>query len=328
MASRDPRTVHKGSPRLPVKELAATRGWARHFEGWQPAVLALLLAGSTAALAIPRSIAPVDLPEPRLDPGALQHIARVDAELASSADRERLDVDVLKLGTELFAFGVADAKRDDEALATARRDVLDATHRALRVGVAPMLALRAHHLRSFLREMARYDATGEETDKLHEVAGGIIHRLEHNGWVDVTRANHRVLPDATVLAILFKKHWNEVAGVGGEPFDSTLAEARAFYRFLLAHPALSDSAGSPGLFDARSAITGQYRLKKLDELSALDHDYPVQLARGVVYFQLGRFPLAVEAFRRHLEAHPDGAYTFRAQNYLRAALGRSHDEQP
>jgi tetratricopeptide (TPR) repeat protein len=291
-------------------------------------LLALLLAGSTAALAIPRSVAPVDLPEPRLDPGALRHIANADAELAASADRERLDVDVLKLGTQIFAFGVADAKRDDEALATARRDVLDATPRALHVGVAPVLALRAHHLRTFLREMARYDATGEETNTLREVAGGFIHRLEHNGWVDVTRAEHRVLPDATVLAILFKKHWNEVAGVSGAPFDAALPEARAFYRFLLAHPALSDSAGSPSLYDARSAITGQYRLKKIDELSTVDHDYPVQLARGVVYFQLGRFPLAVEAFRRHLEAHPDGAYTFRAQNYLRAALGRSHDEQP
>ena len=326
MASRNPRIVRKGSSRSPVKELAAAQSWSRHLEGWQPALLALLLAGSTAALAIPRSIAPFDIPEPRLDPGALHHIDLVDAELAASADRERLDVDVLKLGTELFAFGVADAKRDDEALATARRDVLDAAHRALRVGTAPMLALRAHHLRTFQREMARYDATGEESDRLHEVAGGIIHRLEHNGWVDVTRAHHRVLPDATVLSILFKKHWNEVVGVSGAPFDSTLAEARAFYRFLIAHPALPDSAGSPGLYDARAAITGQYRLKKLDELSALDHDYPVQLARGVVYYQLGRFPLAVEAFRRHLEARPDGPYTFRAQNYLRAALGRSHDE--
>jgi tetratricopeptide (TPR) repeat protein len=326
MASRNPRRDRPGSARSPVKELAATQGWSRHFEGWQPALLALLLAGSTAALTIPRSITPIDIPEPRLDPGALHHIERIDADLAASADRDRLDVDVLKLGTELFAFGLADARGDDEALATARRDVLDASHRALRVGVAPVLALRAHHLRSFLQEMARYDVTGEESHKLHEVAGGIIHRLEHNGWVDVTRAHHRVLPDATVLAILFKKHWNEVAGVSGPPFDSTLPEARAFYRFLIAHPALPDSAGSPGLLDARSSITGQYRLKKLDELSALDPDYPVQLARGVVYYQLGRFPLAVEAFRRHLEARPDGPYTFRAQNYLRAALGRSHDE--
>ncbi len=326
MASRDPRIVLAGSARAPVKELAATRGWSRHLDGWQPALLALLLAGSTAALAIPRSVAPVDLPEPRLDPGALRSVELADAALADSADRERLDVDVLKLGTELFRYGVADAKRDNEALARARSDVLDASLRALRVGTAPMLALRAHHLRSFLREMARYEATGEESEKLYEVAGGILHRFAHNGWIVGAGARRRVLPDATVLAVLFKKHWNEVVGVHGEPFESTLAESRAFYRFLLAHPALPESAGAPGLVEARTAITGQYRLKKLDELSALDHDYPVQLARGVVYYQLRRYPLAVEAFRRHLEGSPDGAYSLRANNYLRAALGRTHDE--
>jgi hypothetical protein len=34
----------------------------------------------------------------------------------------------------------------------------------------------------------------------------------------------------------------------------------------------------------------------------------------------------VEAFRRHLEIAPDGPYALRAQNYLRAALGRARDE--
>ena len=326
MASRYPQIVLPRAAAKPVKELAETRGWSRHLDGWQPAMLALLLAGSTAALAIPRSVAPIDIPEPRLDPRALQHIAAEDAELAASADRARLDVDVLKLGTVLFEFGVADAARDNEALSLARRDVLDASVRALRVGTEPVLALRAHHLRTFLAEMQRYDATGEESDKLHQVAGGFLHRLRYNRWVDETRARHRVLPDRVVLSVLFKKHWNEVVGVQGAPVESTLAESRAFYRFLIAHPALPESAGSPALFEARAAIVGQYRLKKLQELSALDHDYPVQLARGVVYFQLARYPLAVEAFRRYLEGAPDGPYALRAQNYLRAALGRSRDE--
>jgi hypothetical protein len=326
MASRYPQILLASAAADPVKELARARGWSRHLDGWQPALLALLLAGSTAALAIPRSVAPIDIPEPRLDPRALNHIADDDAKLAASADRVRLDVDVLALGTVLFAYGVADASQDTEALSLARRDVLDASVRALRVGVDPVLALRAHHLRSFLVEMARYDATGEESDKLREVAGGILHRLRHNGWVDETRARHRVLPDRDVLAVLFKKHWNEVAGVHGGPFESTLDESRAFYRFLIAHPAVPESAGSPALREARPVITGQYRLKKLDELAALDHDYPVQLARGVVYFQLGRYPLAVEGFRRYLESAPDGPYALRAQNYLRAALERSRDE--
>jgi len=70
----------------------------------------------------------------------------------------------------------------------------------------------------------------------------------------------------------------------------------------------------------------QYRLKKLDELAAVDPSFPVHLARGVVLYQLQRYPLAVEAFRRHLERAPDGPFTLRAQNYLRAALGRARED--
>ena len=87
-------------------------------------------------------------------------------------------------------------------------------------------------------------------------------------------------------------------------------ESRVFYRFLLLHPLPSP----------------EYRLKKLDELGAVDRSYPVHLARGVVLYQLQRYPLAVEEFRRHLDASPDGPLTLRAQNYLRAALGRARED--
>jgi len=45
-----------------------------------------------------------------------------------------------------------------------------------------------------------------------------------------------------------------------------------------------------------------------------------------VLYQLQRYPLAVEEFRRHLDASPDGPYTLRAQNYLRAALERARED--
>ncbi len=135
-----------------------------------------------------------------------------------------------------------------------------------------------------------------------------------------------MLPDPTVLSVLFKKHWNEVAGVRGAPFDATLAESRAFYRFLLTHPALPESAGAPASTRRAARSPGSTGSRSSTRLAAIDRDYPVQLARGVVYFQLQRYPLAVEAFRRHLEGSPDGPYTLRANNYLRAALGRTHDE--
>jgi tetratricopeptide (TPR) repeat protein len=76
----------------------------------------------------------------------------------------------------------------------------------------------------------------------------------------------------------------------------------------------------------RRAFEDRFRLKKIDELSAVDPTYPKELARGIVLYRLGRYPLAVEAFRQHLERSPDGAFSLRAQNYLRAALGKANDE--
>lgn len=72
----------------------------------------------------------------------------------------------------------------------------------------------------------------------------------------------------------------------------------------------------------RSAYKDQYLLKKLDELGSIDAAYPADLARGIVLYRLGSYPQSVEASRRHLDASPDGPFTLRAQDHLRAALGR------
>jgi TolA-binding protein len=156
--------------------------------------------------------------------------------------------------------------------------------------------------------------------------------------------------DETALAALFKKRWSAVVGLQRGPFELTLDEERALFGFLLAHPATAQrsaqeegastarpraqrQAGVPGAgapaaamraADARRAEE-RYRLKKIDELAAIDPLYPRHLARGVVLYRLGEYLQAVEAFRSHLDEHPDGPHTLRARNYLRAALGRVVD---
>jgi hypothetical protein len=330
-------------PRTPVKIRARERvGLARHLEGWQPAALAIFLAGSTALLAVPRPVDPIDLPEPRIDLRALERAAREDEELAAGADRERLDVDVLELGTAIFAYGEADAAGDDVALGRERRRVLDAAQRAAKVGAPALLALRAHHLRSFLREIRGWEQRGEESVKLGQVAGGFTRMVRRNGWVTALGAGERprLLMDRAVLAASFKKHWNEITGLSGELFALSIDESRVFYRFLLQHPIRSQEGVTSAILqiggrgpqaaasalEAERSLMGQYRLKKLGELAAEDPSFPVHLARGVVLYQLQRYPLAVEAFRRHLEVAPDGPLTLRAQNYLRAALVRAREE--
>jgi len=299
------------------------RGIGRHFEGWQPAALSILLAGSTALIAVPRPVEPVDLPEPRVDMRAIGRTIEHDLELARRAERERLDVDVLELGTALFAYGEAEAAGDELRLMRERRRVIDAAARAAQVGEEPVLALRAHHQRTFIRELHHWAATGEVSERLQKVGGRAAEMIEQNGWIE----KKRLVIDDAMLAVMFKKRFREVTALSAAAFAPTLEEERLFYRALLRRP------GSPRLSstsrmskEANRVITLQYRLKKVEELSNLDPSYPLELAKGVLLYRLGRYPQAVESFRRHLEASPDGPGTLRAQNYLRAALEQAREE--
>jgi hypothetical protein len=299
---------------------------SRHLEGWQPGLLAIFVAGVPALLAVPRPVAPLELPEPFLEPRALAEVARQDEALASQAEHDRLDADVRALGSALRSYSLADASDDAAAVAVERRNVADAAKLAAKQGDAALAKLRAYHLRSFLRELRRWEATGEESTELRELGGPFLSRARKNGWTH----GRRLLLDEAVRAALFKKRWIELAMVRGPLLDLVNVERRALERFLLLHPPEDPGASTNDPRDKTGAqrapeIAEQYRLKKIDELRALDPAYPADLARGVVFFRLHRFPQAVEALRKHLEDHPDGPYAVRAENYLRAALGGAMD---
>ena len=298
---------------------------ARLFDGWQAAIAVFVVASCMLILIIPRDVEPVELPEPCVDFRELARIEAADEAMAAAADRERLDVDVLRLGTAMFAFGEADAQADEDALVHTRREMISATEGALHVGEAQIIALRAHHTRTFLRELRRWQSTGDESDQLHQTAGSFVRAFERSGWIDRGR---RVLADPPVLRALFKKRWNELAGLHGGPFDLALDEQRALLRFLLLHPSLPGNVYEEGPPSPvrRETTLAAYRIKKIDELAAIDPSYPAQLARGVALYGEHRFLMAAEAFNAHLSRAPDGPYTLRARNYLAAALVHAREE--
>ncbi|WP_437709002.1 hypothetical protein WMF45_32540 [Sorangium sp. So ce448] len=343
-------------------DAGARRGWKRHLEGWEPGLVAVFIAGSAAILAVPRSVEPAELPLPLADARALARVRDADTTRAREAEELGLDAEVRELGSAIRAFGLVDADADhtEAELLAARARVSDAVGRALAQGDEAVLRLRAYQLRAFVREVRRFEATGEESDELREVGGDFLGLLRRNAWLGQGGAAQRsggegarrVAMDGVVLGVLFKKRWNAIVGVQRDPFAPTLDEERALFKFLLAYPlAAARSAQTlPAPPDeetaARLAQVGgsgppaaalraaearraeeQYRLKKIDELAALDPSYPRQLARGVSLYRLGSFMQSAEAFRSHLDQHPDGAHTLRAQNYLRAALERAREEQ-
>jgi tetratricopeptide (TPR) repeat protein len=284
------------------------------------------LAGTGAILAVPHPAEPTFLPPPLPDPRALTRARLADEALADQAELEPLDADIRALGSALRAYGAADAAGDPGAIVKSRKDVATAAARALALGEEEVLRLRAYQLRTFLREVRTWEITGIEGPDLTELGGGFTGMLERNGWV----LGRRVLLSDAALRAAFKRRWNEVTGIERPPFQPTLDEHRAFYRFVLEHPigppgAPIDVGGGVGDPEAARGPKDQYRLKKIDEIAALDPAYPSDLARGIVLYRLGRFLPAVQAFRRHLEASPDGPFTLRARGYLRAALGRASD---
>jgi hypothetical protein len=93
---------------------------------------------------------------------------------------------------------------------------------------------------------------------------------------------------------------------------------------LLDHPYV-EGKGSMNERDACRAAD-QWRLRKIEEIARIDPSYPYALARGVLFYRLGRYPAAVQAFRDYLSESRDRRQTLRARNYLVAAEARATEE--
>lgn len=302
---------------------SSARGLSRYLEGWQPGLVAIGMAGAAAVLVVPRSVAPMELPPPAFSPRALAESRAEDQRRAALATSEPLDLEVRAVGTAIRAYGLAETTDDERAAVRAKED-------ATRAAVAPhvdaegLLRLRAYQLESFLREVRRFESTGEVSDELAAVGGAFMRTVRDNGWCEGDPCRRVLLGDAARRAS-FKKRWNEIVGVRAPALALSLDEQRALVAFLFAHPV--PIRGGAQVLDAasRESQVAQFLLRKVDDLGALDSAYPRDLARGVVLYRMGRYPLAVEAFRAHLDAHPEGPWALRAQNHLRAALESSQE---
>lgn len=296
------------------------QGLARHFEGWQPGLVAVVLAAIVAVLAVPRSIEPMELPVPVADVQQLRTTMRADDDAARSVVKNPLDTDVRALGSLMRAFGKADAERDEAMLAQLHSRIFPTVVVARNQGDAALVALRAFQMQQFLREVRRFVVTGQTSDELVELGGAFGDVLLRSGWCTGTPPYTMLMPEQ-VLRVVYKRRWNEITGLSGPPFEPTIDEKRVFLAFLLRHPARAGdrlpSSTSPG-FD------GAYLLRKVEEAGTVDPLYPQLFARGIVQFRKGDFRRAAESFATHLETSPDGPWALRAQNHLRAALELAH----
>ncbi len=291
---------------------ARRKAW---FEGWQAGVVAVSIAALGLLLGAPRAVPPVELPVPvptqrNLELSLAQHRARgaVMARRGAEARVERFDQ--RRVGAAVRAFGVADVARDQEALLDAKRELVAAVQglRALPDGDEQLRELLGYQLSSFLHELARWRSTGIESVELSELAGSITQAITESGWLGPGRA---LLPDEHVQAALFQKRFAEITGAR-ELVGLTQDQHRALLAFLIAHP---PQVGNP-------AAVAAFRARRVEEAAQVDDAYPIELARAIVRQQAGDAAGAIEAYRRHFELHPDGPWTLRARNHLKALESR------
>ena len=299
------------------------------------------------AFAMPRAVAPMELPLPQVDGAALAEQVARDHGLAKDARLQPLPTQVRALGTAIRAFNAAEVRDEEPAVLSQRRSTLEGSvGPALeRDGVGALVRLRAVQMDEFLAEVSRFERTGMRTQELDELGGTFVRSLMRVGWVHPVGGAVAVWPPtgSAMLVILddaerramFKLTWNKLVGLGARSeLALSLDENRALYSFYLRHPHAPESqrmAMAAARRQAKDADTcarideGErvaalgWVMTKMKELSTFDPAYPLAYARGVALFHRHEYGPSAEQFRAWLGEHPEGAWTLRARNYLAAA---------
>jgi TolA-binding protein len=314
------------------------------------AVFVLLLA-----MMLPRATPPSDVPLPEVNQKKLGAIFADDDRRYARFVREGLPADVRALGTELRAFHKQQARGDALVQLEQAKDRVESA-RALAIATAGKELVRVLFVvqqRAFLERVTVYehtaapkgtkteDDTADETEdpELAELGGSFLARLRQAGWV----VGREVLPDETERRVLYKMMWALDVGLeNDEAFALSLDERRVVYRLYLRlpHPpehlraTLADArrqSDTPErcrkIADEERAAAEKWRIGKIALLGELDSSYPTDYALGIAHYRLGDYQASAGSFRRWLDQHPDGAYTLRAQNFLKAAT-KAAEELP
>jgi hypothetical protein len=307
-------------------------GVGRHLEGWEAGLVAVVIALAGVLLVVPLRVAPRDLPLPIVDGKALSAalereralaaavVPSLEGEISHPAEGTTL-YDLRAFGEAFRAYGRAEVSDDVYAVVRARQKLAESLARARALGDDKVLGLRAYQKELFLRELERWETSKRPSNELAELGGKFAATATREGWLE----GRELAMAPSLRGIFFKRRWNEVTGLGESQFALTLDEQRAFYAFLLEHPFVEGKENASAAEACRAA--DQWRLRKIEELGRLDPAFPYALARGVVFYRLGRYPAAAQAFRDYLGSPTDGRYALRARNYLLAALASANEEK-
>src|SRR5689334_15082126 len=142
--SQSSRPSVKRPPRSRTKQT-----WRRHLDGWQLAIVTIVIAWGSAIVMVPRPVTPDELPLPRVEPRARERVERRDRELAAAASNAQLEDVVRKVGSRFRVVGRLEASNDPK-VAQERRDIALDVREAIAAAPDSMLKLRAFQTEAFL----------------------------------------------------------------------------------------------------------------------------------------------------------------------------------
>lgn len=293
-----------------VKDASRRRiDFGKHLDGWQPALVILVLAGLSAVLITPRPAIPDTIPLPRIDRSLQRHLRARMNELANAAVSEPLPYEVRAVGEAVRQVGTATATGDAAQFADVAEKMQPLVVLALKThGPEPLRRLRAVQTRLFLQAIEWWEATGEVPTDLRELGGDFPEQARARGWL---QSPHRLALDPADLPSVFQVRWTALTGLLRHPeFAPTREEWKAHYRAQLAF----DPLGRDGV---------DTQLKAARALAEHDSEYPVDLALGILNLKAGRPQEAEARLSEHLNRNPSGRWFLRARSYLAAALTAS-----
>jgi hypothetical protein len=255
-------------------------------------------------------------------------------------DPTPLPDDVRALGSAIRAYNLREAQQGIDPYVTPTS--MNEARNALDDALAPLasghddalLALRATQLESFVAAVYTFEKTGAETPELQALGGPFVRRMREVGWC----REHACSFDDEALRTMFRRSWNGLLRLERAPFAPGLDEERALYSFYLRHPHAPETArkridearssarsakACAALVEGEAIAAEAWRIEKVKRLAELDPEYPRDYALGILKYRSKTYEAAAESFRDWLDAHPDGPWTLRARNYLRASLSEA-----
>jgi len=167
------------------------------------------------------------------------------------------------------------------------------------------------------------------------LGGGFVRRMHDVGWCS---DDHRLAMNESVRRTMFKLEWDALLNVDRAGFPPSLDEERELFAFYLRHPHAPEGtrkridearAVAPtgkacaSLDEAETIAAEEWRLEKVRRIAEMDPTYPAAYAVGVARYRHKDYEASVQSLREWLLTHPDGPWTLRARNHLRAALART-----